>query len=440
MTGRRAAFAALLLVFLLGLAVNALDLSRPADPESARPGDPAPQVFRDYRDTAYWPVRDLVAGNNPYDVDAYLERRPGLQEFGLYLPAWLLLSLPFAVLPYDLSKFAYLGLLLVLAAVFGWAIVRASGRSAPVPVVLGVVGAVLLCAPGQATLYLGQATFQVAIGAVVAVHLAGRRPWLAGVGVAIALLKPQIGVPLVLLLLAWRLWRPVLAGLVVAGLASLVPLTAAVAGAGGVGPFADSVRENADYSAARYDDVDGRGSGRVDLPATIGKLTGADAGTGRQLVTMAVVVAVAVPALAGLGRPGRDGPAHPLAVTLVATGVLVATPHFGYDLLLAAWPLAALLAGSRRHDPPLTTPLRAVLVALLLVPLLHVSRVESALDAAGVPADVRSAMDGLAVAAAFAVAAVAAVAALVQSAGGGEGRPPVVARSTAEPRWNSSSK
>lgn len=434
---RRAAAAGLLLLFAAGLVVNALDLARPADQTAARRGDPAPQVFRDYRDTAYWPVRDLVAGNNPYDVDAYLERRPGIQEFGLYLPAWLLLALPLAVLPYDLAKFAYLAVLLVLAVAFGWALVRVSGRRAPLPAVLGVVGAVLLCAPGQSTLYLGQATFQVMLGVLVAVHLAGRRPGVAGLGVAAALLKPQVGIPLVLLLLAWRQWRPVVAGLAVAGIASLVPLTAAVAGAGGVGPFADSVRENAEWSAERYDDVDGRGSGRVDLPATIGKLGGEDPGTGRQLAATAAVVLVSAAALARLGRPAGKGPVHPLAATLVATGVLLATPHFAYDLLLVAWPLAALVAGSRRSDPPLTTRLRAVLAVLLAVPLLHVARVEAALDAVGVPADWRSAMDGVAVAAAFVLAAGAA---LIQSAGGGDGRPPVEARSTAVPRWNSSSK
>ncbi|HEX8582341.1 MAG TPA: hypothetical protein VF640_08425, partial [Acidimicrobiales bacterium] len=91
----------------------------------------------------------------------------------------------------------------------------------------------------------------------------------------------------------------------------------------------------------------------------------------------------------------------------------------------------------RRDDPPLATPVRAVLVALLAVPLLHVARVESVIEALGVPDDWRSAMDGAAVAVAFAVAAGAAV---VQSAGGGEGRPPLDARSTAVPRWNSSSK
>ncbi|HEX9995274.1 MAG TPA: glycosyltransferase 87 family protein, partial [Acidimicrobiales bacterium] len=180
----RAATAGLVLLFLAGLLVNAVDLARPADRSAARPGDPTPQVFRDYRDTAYWPVRDLVAGNNPYDVHGYLDRRPGLQEFGLYLPAWLLLALPLAVLPYDLAKVAYLGVLLLLALGFGWALVRVSGRRAPMPVLLGVVGAVLLCAPGQATLYLGQATFQVMLGVVVAVHLAARRPGLAGLGVA----------------------------------------------------------------------------------------------------------------------------------------------------------------------------------------------------------------------------------------------------------------
>lgn len=429
--------AGLVLLFVVGLVVNALDLSEPADQSTAQPGESKPQVFRDYRDTVYWPIRDLVAGNNPYDVDGYLERRPGLQEFGLYLPAWLLLFLPFAVLPYDVSKFLYLGFLLALAVVFGWAVLRAAGRRPPLPVLLGTVGAVLLCAPGQSTLYLGQATFQVALGVIAAVALARRWPLVAGAGVALALLKPQVGIPLVVLLLVWRQWRPVLAGLAVAGLVSVVPLVAAVAGGGGPGAFAASVRENAEYSGDRYNDIDGPGYDRVDLPAVAAKLGGPDPSDAGQVVVVLAVGVVGGLALRRLGPLPRRGPVHPLAAVLVAAGILVATPHFSYDLLLLVWPLVALLGGERRAEAPLDDRWRLVIALLCAVPLLHVFRVESLLESVGVPFTVRTSMDGLAAAAAFALAAGLA---FLGQRGGDEERSSASARSTVVPRWNSSSK
>ncbi len=51
-------------------------------------------------------------------------------------------------------------------------------------------------------IYLGQATGLLALGMALGYRYHRRQPWLAGVGVALLLIKPHLGLPLVLILLA----------------------------------------------------------------------------------------------------------------------------------------------------------------------------------------------------------------------------------------------
>ena len=98
---------------------------------------------------------------------------------------------------------------------------------------LGLTALLLLSRPGHMNLLLGQVTAQVVIGAYVALRWARTRPLLAGMGLALATLKPTYGVPLALLMLFGRGdLGAVVVGVALSGALCLVALVAARARGG----------------------------------------------------------------------------------------------------------------------------------------------------------------------------------------------------------------
>src|SRR5690348_10613673 len=67
-----------------------------------------PHAMADFRDTIWVPGRWLLDGGNPYDPAAYLSANPGSQELDPYAPAWLLMAMLFALLPFAPSAATYL--------------------------------------------------------------------------------------------------------------------------------------------------------------------------------------------------------------------------------------------------------------------------------------------------------------------------------------------
>jgi hypothetical protein len=180
---------------------------------------------------------------------------PWAQDFKLYAPAWLLLSVSLALLPFLAAAAVYLALGIVLAVVFVRLVLR---WAAPELVAVGTPVALIwftLWSPSRYALQNG-GTLLVMIGSVLVVMaVLRRRPGapdgpadpslgLAATGVALSLLKPQFGVLLVIFALIGRRWDAVwrgVAGLVAASVPILVACTVI---AGGVGGFVGSVLRN----------------------------------------------------------------------------------------------------------------------------------------------------------------------------------------------------
>src|SRR4029450_12489403 len=137
-------------------------------------------VLQDFRDAVYYPVVAWLHGGNPYDQDAQARRYPVGQSFPLYLPATLVAHLPFGLLPPAEAAWGYFATTLLLT------------------------GALSRPRAGQMTLPLGQVTAQVGLASYVALRWARSRPLLAGLGLALATLKPTYGVPLAALMLLGR--------------------------------------------------------------------------------------------------------------------------------------------------------------------------------------------------------------------------------------------
>jgi hypothetical protein len=349
------------------------------------------QAMVDFRDTVYWPVRDLASGHDPYDPHGYLDRRPVAQELDLYAPGQLLVHAPFAAAPFETAEWLWFAFTVALVVAFGAVVLRAA-RLPVLPATVALVGAVLLVTePGQASVYLGQLDPETILGCGLALVWARSRPNVAALGLALSLTKPQFGVPLGLLLLALGLRRTVLRGVAIATAVSLPVVVLLVRAAGGVSGFVDHIRANVDYATGTsYGDLASKTGVRTDPLALVGRLTGWRAPGAVQLLLAVLVLGVT----AWLAR--RLDADDPLVPTLLCLAVLVAVVHAPADAMLLALPFAVLaVRGARGH---------AVLLALLAVPFLYATRAERWLNHLTGSDVWAGAVTGLAITAALAVA------------------------------------
>ena len=370
-----------------------------------------PEVrLQDFRDALHFPIREFLAGGNPYDPAAMFAHWPVRQSFNLYQPYHLVLHLPFALPGYRVGAVAFVAVSLVLLVVLaGMAASRVRLR-VPLPLALGtaaLAALLVLSQVGKAQLYLGQVNPLVAVGAAGAVLTRTSHPRLAAVALALAWLKPQFGLPLAILLFARGSRRVALTGTVVAAAASLPVVALLVVRGGGVGPFLDALAANlAHATATDYGAVDSPTGQRVDLPAVLFRLTDwlAPAAEPLALVVVLVVSALLVRRLDRVADPDATA----VADLLTCLAVVVAVVHQPGDVLLAvpSAALAAVVWWQRRRERHWA--LVGLAVAALAVPFAHLHVVDSAVrtlfsDRAAVT------LDGVAVVAAWLVLSVFAV-------------------------------
>jgi hypothetical protein len=200
-------------------------------------------TFGDLRDAIWLPVRSLLAGGDPYDTATYLQNLPYAQDFPTYAPAHLALWLPIGWLDWHGAMVASLTInLLIVAAVGSWGGIRTlrtwTGRRPGIAPALAAAGA------GVSALWLAR-TVTAAVGpgqpsvvyALVAapVALGVRHRWAGAVLFALTCLKPQVGLIVLVVLLAQRRWREAAGGVAIAGGVSLVVAAVLADGIGGMG-------------------------------------------------------------------------------------------------------------------------------------------------------------------------------------------------------------
>jgi hypothetical protein len=74
----------------------------------------------DFDIAVYYPARAFLDGLDPYDQSAYRAAYPVQAPLPPFLPATLLLHLPFGLLPPGPSAALYLGVTLILILATGW--------------------------------------------------------------------------------------------------------------------------------------------------------------------------------------------------------------------------------------------------------------------------------------------------------------------------------
>ena len=280
--------------------------------------------------------RMLLAGANVYDTAAHVEAQrefyamPGEYTAFFYPPNFLPFVWPLGLLPYFPALAAWLAVTgaAFLAAIRAW--FRALGLKGPALVLIAAFPPVFV------TLTHGQTSFLVAALLGGGLLLTGRRPWLAGVLIGLATIKPQFGLLVPLALLASGQWRTIVG----AGAAALA-LAALAAAAFGPQVWADWLAITRTASTATAD-------GNIGFAKMVSVFAGLSLLGVPAAAAMAVQGAVSLALAGAVVRAGWLRAFTPGLAALVLAGAPLATPFvLDYDMVLTAFPLAFLFARAR---------------------------------------------------------------------------------------------
>jgi len=328
--------------------------------------------FADFRDTVWLPARDLLAGNDPYDLRAYLRRNPGAQEFPLYAPGVLVLGVLVAWLPLWAAMALWWVVLVASLAVVG----RVALRWARLPVgaapVALVVALVVLTPPGRQALSAGQVAIPAAAACLVA--LGSDRRWAAAAAVAVALVKPQVGIPLLGVLLVLGRWRAARDGTALAVLVSLPVAVLLAVRAGGPVAWVRTLVDNLGLSfSSPATSASRSGSTRIDVAGLLSRLGVGLSSTVTLALTLVVLAALLV-VLAVVARRHRTTPA--VAACTVAGALVLAAPTELYAYVVT---VPAVVAGLARLTATGADRRLGLPGLALLVPFVHLATVDELL-------------------------------------------------------------
>jgi len=333
-----------------------------------QPHDPH-WAFQDFRDAIYYPAVAFLSGHNPYDWATYHNLYPVDVAFPPYSPLTLVVHLPLGLLPYETAELLYYAFTLGLTVVLARLTLTACDLVDSTAHVFGLAALILISRPGQVCLLAGTNTLTVVVAVYIALLLARRRPWIAGMAVALTTLKPTFGAPLMLLLLARRDTRPVLIGATIAGLITAGAGGVLIHAAGGVLPLLASLREDLPAFDVNPANLPVSSISRLDALAVLAHVLGDSASTGVSLAIGLGILGLGAVAIRRLAASEDEG-GRQLSTVLGCLTVLTCTYHQVYDAMLLTWPLIALATG-RRNFAELPHWLRWGLFGLLSVPAVN---------------------------------------------------------------------
>lgn len=211
--------------------------------------------FADFRDATWRPVTYFLSGRDPYDSAAYLAEFPYSQDYPTYAPGHLLAWSPVGWLDWDAAVVAdCLINIVVITAVGAWAgmtCLRAWWRPAYGPgpsrsllTLAATCGVFILWFSRVVSVaaHWGQPSVVYTLLAVPAVLTRNR--WVAVIFTALTCMKPQVGVVVVLILLAQKRWRTAGLGVGLAAVLSMIAVLILSDGAGGMAGWLQTLRQN----------------------------------------------------------------------------------------------------------------------------------------------------------------------------------------------------
>jgi hypothetical protein len=323
----------------------------------------SPTGLIDFHHVVYFPAVAFRDGVNPYSVE-YVQQYPVNRQYPPYSPGMFVLNYPFALMPLAVGNVVYfvgsVAMVVALAA-SALAVCRIPGTLVNV---LGLATLVLVSRPGHINVLLGQFTLPIVLGSAWALHLARSRPWLAGVGLALATLKPTFGVPLVWLMFCRRDFRATFAGVAIGGLLAIIGLAPLIAN-DGLAAVLDSLRESQSLHVADPV-VDSETTWtRLDAQSLLGKII-PSVPEHFEFVITAVCLLAAGAAVWRISRTPRADGADSLSTLIICAATLGCIYHSTYDALLLVVPWIGVAVG-RLHGQ-LPRLLRPIVWGLLTIP------------------------------------------------------------------------
>ncbi|HMK63196.1 MAG TPA: glycosyltransferase 87 family protein, partial [Acidimicrobiales bacterium] len=293
----------------------------------------------DFRTNVWDAGHAILGGSDPYDVTAFHRLFPGQGWMPIYGPPHLWLCVVMAGLPLSVATglwflFSVIGMLII-----GALAVRCFGGSLFTPAVVAVAAVLILSRPGRAS--LNQVTVYYVLASYVAWSQARRHPMVAAGAATVALGKPPFGLPLLGLLILTRAW-PVVKRTVVLFVATCVPMLVWLAlNAGSLGAVWHDIAGNLRYTDATAVDRLGA-AGRIDAISLIARYVHDVSGIW-QIVAFIMLVVLGAAALRRTTTEPAWSITAPVLLILSATALL-SIENQGYDLLLLAWPFAAIFS------------------------------------------------------------------------------------------------
>jgi hypothetical protein len=329
-------------------------------------------VMLDFRDGTYYPVVSFLSGGNPYDADTHLASYPAVHPFSLYSPLYLVLHLPFGVLSLRASQMLFFAVNVGLTLILAILVVRMCGRLPTITSTFGIAALILASRPGHWNLLLGQPTLGLVIAVYVALYCAASRTTISGVATALATAKFTFGVPLALLMLAQRFIQPVVIGVGVALVVTLIPVAFLSQSAGGLIPFFNSLQET--YMSFGHSPSDSPAvcPTRIDAVAFVSRIVGQPLGGVFEAGVFLFVLGVAGASMVRLRRVAQGRACDLYAIAVCSLAVLLCTYHQSYCAILLVLPISALLYDA--WAPVELAPpkyIRLVLVSLLLMTMVN---------------------------------------------------------------------
>jgi hypothetical protein len=336
----------------------------------------------DFRDQAYYPVRALLEGNNPYDAARFVREYPAVKVFAPYSPVLLVLFLPFGLLPLGAAQAAYYLVTVVLVLVLARMALRLGGWPATTAQIFAVATLILCSRPGEWNAVLGQFAVLGALAICAALAYGATRPTLAGIALAVSLFKPTYGVPVALLMLARGDRRAAYTGLAIAATVSLAVAAVLAHASGGVGPFVSALANG--VAAWRAESGDPLHTVyRVDAAALIARLLGHSPGIAVELAVSALLLGLGALLMRRMQDASSRGAAAGAVAGVGALVTLTGVYHLLYDLLLLVVPVAWLIRQAMQRAESAPRTVFAFIGVLLALPLANYAASERAASLLG---------------------------------------------------------
>ncbi len=176
----------------------------------------------DFHNGIYYPAVGLTQGFDPYGP-AFAAAFPVTRQIPPYSPLALVLHWPLGWMPIHVAEVVYYVVTILLLGLLGVMCVdRIAGVQERAVWMLLAVLLVFASRSGHTTLFTAYFTTELVLGTLIALRYAEERPMVSGLGVALASIKPNFGIPLVLLLAARGNWKATVWGVVLSVVGALV--------------------------------------------------------------------------------------------------------------------------------------------------------------------------------------------------------------------------